>query len=231
MSAPFDYVVRPASLIVSRALGHDGGPSGALVLLHGRGADERDPLPLLDELDPEARLTGLTFRAPLELMPGGYQWYVVRRIGHPDETTFMQTFEEVTSWLDAELPRLTGVGWEQTVLGGFSQGAIMAYALALGRGRPSPRALVAFSGAIPEVPGFELDLESHRDMPVAIGHGALDPIVPVDLGRSAAERLQTAGFVVTYNESPLVSHGVDSAFARSLAGWLTRLTRQPRKAA
>ena len=60
-----------------------GEPEGLLVLLHGRGADERDLFPLLDLLDPERRLLGVTPRGPLTLPPGGAHWYVVREIGYP----------------------------------------------------------------------------------------------------------------------------------------------------
>ena len=46
-----------------------GEPDGALVLFHGRGADEHDLFPLLDVLDPERRLDGYTPRGPLSLPP------------------------------------------------------------------------------------------------------------------------------------------------------------------
>ena len=61
-----------------------GEPEGALVLLHGRGADEHDLFPLLDALDPRQRLHGYTPRAPLALPPGGAHWYIVPRVGFPD---------------------------------------------------------------------------------------------------------------------------------------------------
>ena len=67
-------------------------PSAAIVLLHGRGTNELDLLPLFDELDPDRRLVGVTPRAPLELSPGGFHWYVSREVGHPDPATFRQTF-------------------------------------------------------------------------------------------------------------------------------------------
>ena len=60
-----------------------GEPAGALVLLHGRGADELDLVPLLDLLDPEQRLLGLVPRGPLALPPGGAHWYAVREVGFP----------------------------------------------------------------------------------------------------------------------------------------------------
>ena len=48
----------------------------------------------------------------------------------------------------------------RTVLGGFSQGAVMSYALGLAAGRPAPAGIVALSGFIPTVDGLELDLPS-----------------------------------------------------------------------
>jgi len=56
-------------------------PAGALVLVHGRGADENDLYPLLDALDPERRLLGVTPRGPLRLPPGGAHWYVLGGLG------------------------------------------------------------------------------------------------------------------------------------------------------
>ena len=91
-----------------------GEPEGALVLLHGRGADERDLFPLLDALDPEQRLLGYTPRAPLALPPGGAHWYVVPRVGYPDPETFREGYALLTDWFDA-LPFPP----EEIVLGGF----------------------------------------------------------------------------------------------------------------
>src|SRR3954468_9978627 len=110
-------------------------PEGALVLLHGRGADERDLFPLLDMLDPDRRLLGATARGPLSLPPGGAHWYVVRRVGYPDPETFYATYSELTGWLDGMLAE-HGIPPERTVLGGFSQGSVMSYALGLGPHRP-----------------------------------------------------------------------------------------------
>lgn len=196
-----------------------GEPAGALVLLHGRGADELDLVPLLDALDPQRRLVGVTPRGPLSLPPGGAHWYVVPRVGYPDRDTFRATLGQLTEWFDA-LPELTGVPLERTVLGGFSQGAVMSYALALGAGRPAPAGLLALSGFIPTVEDFELDLSARAGYPVAIGHGAHDPVIPVAFGRAAHERLEEAGLAVTYRESP-IDHSIDPRFLADLRPWLT----------
>ena len=85
----------------SRAPPAAGEPEGLLVLFHGRGADEHDLFPLLDVLDPERRLLGVTPRGPLSLPPGGAHWYVVSEIGYPDPETFLPTYERAAEWLDA----------------------------------------------------------------------------------------------------------------------------------
>ena len=188
-----------------------------LVLFHGRGADERDLHPLLDVLDPERRLLGVTPRGPLSLPPGGAHWYAVREIGYPDLATFHPTLERASQWLDA-LAAHTGIPLARTVLGGFSQGAVMTYALGLARGRPRPAALLAFSGFVPTVEEFELDLEAPLP-PVAIGHGTFDPIIGVEWGWRARALLEQAGAEVVYRESPL-PHTIDPRFVRALAPWL-----------
>src|SRR5262249_43004170 len=99
-------------------------PEGLLVLLHGRGADEHDLLPLANLLDPERKLLVVTPRGPLSLPPGGAHWYIVRELGYPDPATFRPTFEAATSWLDGLVDE-TGLSWERVALGGFSQGAVM----------------------------------------------------------------------------------------------------------
>lgn len=193
--------IRPAS----------GEPEGALVLLHGRGADENDLFPLLDVLDPERRLLGVTPRGPFSFPPGGAHWYALRQVGYPDPRTFHETFPRLAEWVDGlALP---------VALGGFSQGAVMAYALALGKGRPSPVALIALSGFIPTVEGFELLLESRAGLPVAIGHGTYDDVIGVEWGRRARDLLEAAGADVVYRESPM-PHTIDPDFVRSLSPWL-----------
>lgn len=211
MSAAIDTLVhelRPAR----------GEPAGALVLLHGRGTNQFDLLPLLDELDPERRLAGVTVRAPLELSPGGFHWYVSRAVGHPDHDTFHSTYRLVAGWLDA-LPAALGVPWSRTVLGGFSMGAVMSYALGLGAGRPAPAGVLALSGFIPTVEGFALDLAGRTGYPVAIGHGTQDQVISVEFAREARDRLQAAGARVLYRESRMF-HGIDPVFVHILQNWL-----------
>jgi phospholipase/carboxylesterase len=184
-------------------------PEGALVLLHGRGADEHDLFPLLDALDPERRLHGYTPRAPLALPPGGAHWYVVPRVGYPDPATFAEGYGALVEWFDS-LPFPA----DRIVLGGFSQGAVMSYSLGIGEGRPRTRALLALSGFIPTVEGWAPDLEAPFQ-PIAIAHGTYDPVIPVEFGRAARATLEGAGADVWYRESP-IEHRIDPETVREL---------------
>jgi len=200
-----------------------GEPEGALVLLHGRGADELDLFPLLDFLDPERRLVAATPRAPLALPPGGWHWYAFMQVGRPDPATFHAVYPRAAEWLDEFLAG-NGVSHDRLVLGGFSQGGVMTYALGLGAGRPHPAVMFALSSFMPTVEGFELDLARPLP-PVAIGHGTLDPVISVDFGRAARAALEDAGADVLYREYPL-PHAIDPGFARELARWLTAQLEQ-----
>lgn len=196
-----------------------GEAEGALVLLHGRATDENDLFPLLDLLDPDRRLDGYTLRGPLNLPPGGWHWYQLAGIPTPDPSTFIRSFERVSNWLDT-LGTETGVPIDRTVLGGFSQGSVMSYALGLGAERPVPAGIIALSGFLPRVPGFAFDLEERQGLPVAIGHGAHDPVIGVEFGRDARRVLSEAGLDVTWKESPMM-HGVDPAYLSELEIWLS----------
>jgi phospholipase/carboxylesterase len=178
-----------------------GQAEGTLVLLHGRGADEYDLHPLLDALDPGRRLHGLTPRGPLSLPPGGAHWYRLAGIPTPDPETFWPSFEALSELLDSLATPL--------VLGGFSQGTVMSWALGLGRGADKrPAAILALSGFMPRVDGLELDLAGLEGYPVAIAHGSLDPVIPVELSRTARETMTAAGADVSYHEAPL-PHTID----------------------
>jgi phospholipase/carboxylesterase len=193
-----------------------GEAAGTLVLLHGRGADEGDLHPLLDALDPERRLLGITPRGPLSLPPGGAHWYRLAGIPTPDPATFWSSFELLSSWLD----ELRG----PLVLGGFSQGAVMSWAVGFGRGSVHrPAAVLALSGFMPVVDGLRLDVSDLDAYPVAIGHGTYDDVISVQWGRQARDVLTDARADVLYREYPL-PHTIDPRVLPELRNVVARVT-------
>jgi phospholipase/carboxylesterase len=196
-----------------------GEPNGLLVLHHGRGTSERDLLPLADVLDPEQALYVVAPRAPLQF-PGapGFHWYAVPRVGYPDPETFAASYRALAELHD-ELWQRTGLGPDRTVLGGFSMGTVMSYALGLGPDRPAPAGILAFSGFIPTVEGWQPSFADRPDTRVLVSHGRNDPVIGVEFGRRAVEQLQAASIAVDYRESD-AAHNIDPADVPRAVSWL-----------
>jgi phospholipase/carboxylesterase len=207
--SPLVFLERPAH----------GDPQGLLVLHHGRGADEHDLLPLADVLDPQRRLHVATPRAPLTL-PGwpGHHWYVVPRVGYPDPDTFHAAYGELAAFHD-DLWERTGVAPERTVLGGFSMGSVMSYSLGLGADRPAPAGILAFSGFVPVVDGWEPHFADRLSLRAFVAHGRNDPVMAVDFARRARDLLEGAGLDVEYHESD-AGHHIDPAHVPAAVDWL-----------
>lgn len=210
--AALERVERPAA----------GEPRGLLVLHHGRGTSERDLIGLADLLDPERRLRVVSPRAPLRL-PGspGYHWYVVPRVGHPDPETFFAAraaLAELHDGLWAE-----GPGPERTVLGGFSMGTVMSYAMALGAERPAVAGILAFSGFVPTVEGWQPSLADRGGTRAFVAHGRNDPIIGIEFAQRARDLLEAGGLDVVYRESEL-GHQIDPAQLSEAAAWLGEIS-------
>jgi phospholipase/carboxylesterase len=198
-----------------------GEPEGLLVLHHGRGTNEQDLLGLADVLDPERRLHVASPRGPLQL-PGwpGYHWYQVPRVGYPDPDTFGAAYRALGAFHDDQFER-TGIGPDRTVLGGFSMGSVMSYALGLGPDRPPPAGILAFSGFVPTVEGWQPDLAGRAQAGTRafIAHGRQDPIMDVAFAREAMALLESGGIPVSSHESD-AAHHIDPAHLEQAVRWV-----------
>jgi phospholipase/carboxylesterase len=189
------------------------------VLHHGRGTDERDLLGLADLLDPEGRLHVVTPRAPLVLEGSpGYHWYLVPRVGYPDRDTF-QAAREALAELHDDLWEKTGIEPARTVLGGFSMGTVMSYAMALSAGRPPVAGVLAFSGFVPVVDDWQPRFDDRQGTRVFIAHGRRDPIMEIGFAHRARQLLEQRGLDVEYHESD-VGHQIDPTHLSAASKWL-----------
>ncbi len=196
-----------------------GQAQGLLVLHHGRGSNEHDLIGLADVLDPQRRLHVAAPRAPLQRSGWpGYHWYLVPRVGHPDHDTF-HAARTALAQLHDELWQRTGISPAQTVLGGFSMGSAMSYALGLSAERPAPAGVLIFSGFIPAVDDWQPSIADRQEMRAFIAHGRQDQVISVELARSARDRLALGGIEVSYHESD-VAHQIDPTHLPLAADWL-----------
>jgi phospholipase/carboxylesterase len=196
-----------------------GDPAGLLVLHHGRGTNEQDLIGLADVLDPEHRLHVASPRGPLQIQGWpGYHWYVVPRVGYPDPETFRAAYGDLARFHEALWER-TGLAPEQTVLGGFSMGSVMSYSLGLGGDRPAPAGILAFSGFVPTVEGWQPDLATRPGLRTFIAHGRNDPVMAVTFAQQARDLLRAGDLDVAYHESD-AAHHIDPAHVGPAVEWL-----------
>ncbi len=216
--APLEHLIVPPRT--------DSESYALLVLLHGRGADAHDLLPLANELGRDDLLV-VSPQAPYAL-PGpfgiGYAWYDMHDIGDPDPVTFEPSLTRLREFLDAVVAGYP-VDADRVFLLGFSQGAVMSLATASTDSRRLA-GVVALSGYLPEsverAPGGNLD-----DLPVFIGHGNVDPLIPVTEGHNARDVLIAKGADVTYREYS-VAHRIAPEELDDVREWLaTRIDAAP----
>jgi phospholipase/carboxylesterase len=196
------------------------GSYPALIMLHGRGADEHDLFGLAPYLDP--RLLIASVRAPFPFQyGGGYAWYDVIEVGLPHPRMFAESHERLKKYLD-EVVASYPIDARRVFLLGFSMGAVMSHTLALTQ--PDKFAgVVAHSGYVP--PAKELGLEFRLDnldgCAWFVAHGLYDPIIPVSFGHEARDLLTGASADLTYKEYP-IAHQVSQHSLDDLSAWLTK---------
>ena len=195
------------------------GPHPALIMLHGRGADEHDLIGLAPFLD--SRLLIISARAPFPFpYGGGYAWYDVLQVGIPHPRMFAESYDRLTTFVD-EVIAAYPIDPQRVFLLGFSMGAVMAHALALTQPH-RVAGVVAHSGYVP--PEKELNLEFRLDDLKGRGwfvaHGVHDPIIPVQFGRATRDLLKSTAVDLTYAEYP-IAHQISQHTLDDLSTWLT----------
>jgi phospholipase/carboxylesterase len=98
-------------------------------------------------------------------------------------------------------------------------GAVMSYALALGKDRPAPAGILALSDFLPTVEGWRPSLADRQGLRAFIDHGTRDPVIAVEFARRARDLLAEGGLAVEYHEFG-GAHQVDVAHFPAAAGWL-----------
>ncbi len=209
------------------------GPEQAdsvVIFLHGYGADGADLLGLADPLS--RHLPGTAFYAPnaperCVNNPMGYQWFPIPWMdGSTEEqarASATQSFDDINAFIDQvlaaeELPA------ERLALVGFSQGTMMALAVAPQRS-PEIAGVVGFSGRLIE-PDKEIAAKTRP--PILLIHGDQDPVVPFDSMAIAGEALQKAGFTVYGHVMKGTGHGISPDGLSVALGFLKeRLSVKP----
>lgn len=207
-----EHLVRPST--------QTEGKARVAFLLHGYGSNEEDLFSFAGELPEE--LCVIAVRAPYSIQPFGYAWYAINfDAAYGKWTDIPQAKESIKKILHflEEACRVYNLDRETVTLLGFSQGAVLSYALALSHPEGINR-VIALSGYIDEkllLPGYES--KDHSSLEIYASHGQMDMVIPPEWAQKAPELLEKLEIAHTYQEFP-VGHGVSPANFASLLDWL-----------
>jgi phospholipase/carboxylesterase len=198
-------------------------PAPAVVLIHGRGTNEQDLLPIAQQLPDELHVFSVRAPDPLQ---GGYTWYELDlsagglHASQPHESEFRRSLDllhEFVEWATEEYE----IDSERIGLLGFSQGSIMSLAALCERSEDYDW-IVALNGYLAE--SHEQQAENATGKPIFVGAGKSDQIIPVERAERAAELLDNAGADVRF-ETYSVGHGTHPEEIRAVSEWITERLR------
>jgi phospholipase/carboxylesterase len=211
-------------VIDDRGVPGDPPPRRVLFLLHGYDATEHDLTSLGPLVDPAGRYLVAGARGPVSTGVGGSAWFTSGPLG-PDADTFHRSLAALHHTLD-ELCADRLLQRDEVVIGGFSQGAAMALALALDDPtRAAPAGVLCWSGFLVDVDGFTPAWTDRAGTPTLVQHGRLDETVPFELGRDTAHTLRHQGLDVSFHEYDS-GHQVTIESLIDARSWLAALDRQ-----
>ena len=186
-----------------------------IMYLHGRGADEEDLLGLSGSFNP--RFLSIAVRAPFQWEFGGYTWYEAQDLGNPEPLMFRESYEKLCRFLDDAINNYP-VDPNKIFLLGFSMGTVMAYACMLTMPARFAGA-IANSGYLAENTHLAYSWEAMTDRNIFIGHGSLDPVIPVLAARRAHSLFTQSKARVTYREY-MMGHEISQESLHDMSMWL-----------
>jgi len=191
-----------------------------LILLHGYGSNEEDLFSFASELPDD--LIILSTRAPQTLGYGSYSWYTIH-FNNPqgkfsDLPEAIKAREIIAVFVD-EAQKKYKISPEKTFLLGFSQGTILAYAVALNYPEKVQK-VIALSGYVnPDLLPNSLAEKDYSKLDFYISHGSVDQVIPVEWANKAPGFLKELNIKHSYKEFP-VGHGVSPKNFYEFSKWI-----------
>lgn len=209
-----EHVLRASSLTKEKA--------PTIIMLHGYGSDENDLFSFASAIDEKYLI--VSARAPIPMQPYGNAWYAITY--EPGNEKFINDEQAVDSrdiiakFID-EVVENYYADPDNIILLGFSQGAILSYAVALSYPEKVSR-VVAMSGYIHHTMLKEnFEKGDFSRLKFYCSHGSVDEVVPVEWDRKTKPFLEGLNIEVKYSEFP-VGHGVSPENFREVQEWLAQ---------
>jgi phospholipase/carboxylesterase len=214
------YAARMELLYTAHVPAGDG-PFSTIIALHGWGASAHDLFGLAPIFDGGRSLV-LCPQGPLALQAGpgqvGYGWFPLTGGGDANPEEVEAGIDKLDAFLDEALEVLP-IDRRKIAILGFSQGGVMAYALAL-RHPAKYAGLVALSSWLPDDMVAAIPKNSEiENLQTLVIHGTKDPMISIDLARESRDGLAKLGVPTTYREYEM-GHEINPEALREISGWL-----------
>lgn len=208
-----EHVLRPSAL-------KEKAP--AILMLHGYGSDKNDLFSFASELPEEYMI--ISVQAPFSLEPYGNAWYEINFNASNEKFNNLQQAVESRKKIEVFIDEIIEhypVDPNNITLLGFSQGAILSYAIALSHPEKIKQ-VVALSGYIDESMMTQ-DYQNNKFDALRFygSHGTADQVIPIEWARKITPFLNDLGIKNTYSEFP-VGHGVSPDNFFELKEWLKK---------
>jgi phospholipase/carboxylesterase len=201
--------VPPEPVVLTAGSTDPGAP--LVVLLHGRGSNERDIIELAAHLPQRASYAAV--RAPIAEGPG-FAWFANRGIGRPLAQSLRRNMDWFTSWLDTCAP-----AGREVILVGFSGGAAFAGGLLLDQPSRYCGAAILY-GTLPFDAGVPVTPGRLATIPVFVAQGEQDAVIPRELLDATWEYLTNPSGAPAWATRYPDGHGISASSLSDLAGWL-----------
>jgi phospholipase/carboxylesterase len=212
MKLSLDYLIREPKIKLDK--------NPLILLLHGYGSNEEDLFSFATELPDEYYI--ISARAPYDLQYGSYAWYAINF--DADENKFSDNEQArssrdlIAGFID-ELTTNYPIDSVKIALLGFSQGAVLSYAVALSHPEKIQK-VIALSGYVSDAI-FEKDYLKNdlSKLKIFASHGTADQVIPVDWARKTKPFLDKLGIAFDYKEYP-IGHGISPQIFNDFKNWL-----------
>jgi phospholipase/carboxylesterase len=196
-----------------------------LLMLHGYGSNEDDLFSFASELD--ENLLIISTRAPLALDFGGFAWYSIHFTAGQDKFSdipeAIQARDQISEFID-QLDAKYHFDKDKSMLMGFSQGAILSYAVALSY-PDKIKNIIAMSGyALPEIIQVPKNTSDYKSLRFFCSHGTVDPVIPIEWARKSDAFLTQNQIRHEYHEYP-VGHGVAPRNVSDMKDWMREIIK------
>lgn len=207
-----DYLIREPKIKLDK--------NPLILLLHGYGSNEQDLFSFATELPENYYI--VSARAPYDLQYGSYAWYAINFDANQnkfsDNEQAKSSRDLIARFLEELIANLP-IDTNDVTLIGFSQGAILSYAVALSYPEKIKN-VIALSGYISE-PAFDENYLKNdlSRLKIFASHGTVDQVIPVDWARKTKPFLDKLGIDSIYKEYP-IGHGISPQLFHDFKKWL-----------